>query len=207
MQSILHMHSNQGLIVNARLQDLRTRMDELASRFPSVSFITCADTVLLKSNWTAGYFPAGVKYTYNPEIFLGLFKEIRSLFEESVGLKVYGIFTQGTNEFYADPVMHISESKNHVCLNALGSPFADLFTIDNSARKAIKAKVHPRFELYLDEAYFLSLRLNFEFDRRQLPRFPYPKVLSNGSTKYVCTTCDDILTVLAEEDHPQGDRA
>jgi hypothetical protein len=187
---------NKGLLENARLQALRSGMDKLAEQFSSVSFISWGDSVLLKSNWTAGHFHSGVKYTYNPETFLHLFKEIRELFQKALGLRVYGIFTQGSNEYYTDPVLHISDSKNHICLNALGASFADLFTIDEAARKAIKAKTHAPFELYLDEPYFKSLRLRFEFDKRRLSRHQYTSLLSNGSTTYVCTAYDDIASNL-----------
>jgi len=185
---------NSGSLDALRLQALRSRIDDLASRFPEVSFVSWADSLVLKSNWVAGHFASNVKPTYKPEILIELFRDIRTVFQQSLGLNVYGVFTQGSNEYYADPVLHISQSKNHVCLNSLGAPFADLLKIDEAARAALRQEKHAPYELYLDEPYFLSLRLRFEFKKDRLSRHAYTSLLSNGSRNYVCTTCDEILS-------------
>src|SRR5580692_4452402 len=70
----------EGALTRHKLRLLKRRMDELAGRYRKISFISFADSVLLKSNWTAGHFKMGVKYTYEPEIFIHLFKEIQTVY-------------------------------------------------------------------------------------------------------------------------------
>jgi len=103
-----------------------------------VSFISFADSLLLKSNWTVGHYESTVKYTYSPEVFFGLFDELRVLYREELGLEIYAVLTQGSNEYYDDDVTHISASGNHISLNSLGLPFAQLLAIDDAARTAIR---------------------------------------------------------------------
>ncbi len=112
-------------------------------------FVSFADSLLIKGNWTVGHFRSDVSYTYSPEVFVHIFKELQAVYREVLGLDVYAILTQGTNEYYEDSLVHISSGKNHVSLNSLGVPFAQLMAIDTSVRTAIKAKEHGRFELYL----------------------------------------------------------
>jgi hypothetical protein len=50
-----------------KLIDLREAIDALAIRTPDVSFISFADSLLLKSNWTVGMVGKTPAYTYSPE--------------------------------------------------------------------------------------------------------------------------------------------
>jgi hypothetical protein len=174
-----------GTSINDQLSKLRSGLDEIASRYPQISFVSFADSVFIKSHWSLG-----VKYTYDPETLLNLFTEIRTLFKESLGLPVYGVFTQGSNEYYADSSMHVS--KNHVCLNSLGAPFADLFAIDAVARRAYKENPHSD-DLYLDEAYFNSLRLDSKFKQTVLDWHSYTMSISKTRAWYARVSCDEIL--------------
>ena len=181
-----------GLAINEHLPKLRTGLDVIASRYPQISFVSFADSVLLKSHWTLGFFKAGVKYTYDPEAFLYVFTEIRTLFKESLGLGVYGVFTQGSNEYYNDSLMHISETKNHLCLNSLGAPFADLKSIDEAARQVYKENpIHC--DLYLDELYFNSLRLDSKFKQTISDWNSYTMCISKARGWYARVSCDEIL--------------
>ena len=185
-----------GLDFAKTLPCLRSGVDEIASNFPDVSFISFADSIILKSHWTSGYFKDATKYSYYPESLLHIFKDVEVLFHSVLGLKAYGIFTQGSN-VYEDSLLHISESKNHVCLNSLGAPFSDLKTIDETARRSIREGIHAPFDLYLDESYFLSLKLGGDakgLGRKQ--RYPYTTALGQVEAKYVCMSADDVLSNL-----------
>jgi hypothetical protein len=177
-----------GVALNDSLLKLRSGLDAIASRYPQVSFVSFADSVLLKCHWSLG-----VKCTYDPEMMLYLFTEIRALFKESLGLAIYGVFTQGSNEYYADTAMHVSKKiKNHVCLNSLGSPFADLKSIDEVARQVYKENpVH--YDLYLDELYFKSLRLNSKFKQSVSDWNSYTMCISKTRGWYARVLCDEIL--------------
>lgn len=144
----------KGTLTRERLLVLREKIDTLGKSYPQISFISFADSVLLKSNWSVGHVKSNVQYTYQPEIFVTMVKKLRSLFGKIPGLSVYAVLTQGTNEYYDDSLLHISESKNHVCLNSLGLSFADLIAIDEAARLHIREKAHEPSDLYSDEHFY-----------------------------------------------------
>lgn len=147
-----------GDISHEKVIALREALDEIAAHHPDISFISFADSLLLKTNWTAGMVDTGVTYTYRPECLLVLFQELQLLYRAAIGLEIYGVFAQGTNEYYDDPMLHISPSKNHISLNSLGLPFSQISIIDNTAREAIRAGAHDRYEIYMDEDLFNSLQ-------------------------------------------------
>lgn len=149
-----------GAISHEKVIALRDRLDEFAGLHPDISFISFADSLLIKTNWTAGMVHTGVKYDYRPEALLYLFQELQVLYQDALGLEIYGVFAQGTNEYYDDPLLHISASKNHISLNSLGLPFAQIQIIEGTARLAIRAGTHGRAEIYMDEDLFTSLQFD-----------------------------------------------
>jgi hypothetical protein len=112
-----------------KLVELRNRIDLLAVNNPGVSFVSFADSLLLKSNWSVGTFDSSVEYTYEPEALVKLFPQILVIYEEVLGLRIYAALTQGLNEYYDQSLIHVSQSANHVCLNSIGLPFAQLMAI------------------------------------------------------------------------------
>ncbi|HIF9455186.1 TPA: hypothetical protein ACX6SO_003935, partial [Photobacterium damselae] len=92
------------------LAELRGRIDLLASEYPAVSFISFADSLLLKSNWSVGAFNNDISYTYEPELFIYLADKISKIYEDCLGLPTYSIITQGQNSYYNDSLLHISKS-------------------------------------------------------------------------------------------------
>lgn len=182
-----------GKITREKLIELRCKIDALSEKYPDISFISFADSLLLKSNWSVGHFKSNVKYTYEPEIFLHLADEINCIYKATLGLGTYTIISQGSNEYYDDPLLHISESKNHISLNSLGVPFAQLMAIDSAARKAIQSKVHPRADLYMDEQYFHSLKYKHGFDKNAEPSNTYQTKMMGKLCKYYYSTANNML--------------
>ena len=187
----------QGLITKAKLIRLRTRIDEIAESHPSISFISFADTLFLKSNWTVGHFQSEITYTYEPEMFLELFVQIRQAYREILGMTIYGVFSQGFNEYYDEALLHISETRNHICLNSLGAPFAQVLAIDKAARKSIRSGDHLRGELYMDEHYYHSLRFEFSFDKWKISRANYPFMDTTNRHQYFISSADEMIQRLA----------
>tara|TARA_B110000008_G_C16898878_1_gene535899 strand:+ start:248 stop:1240 length:993 start_codon:yes stop_codon:yes gene_type:complete len=181
----------QGLDFEETLPEYRKRIDELSNRYPQVSFISWADSIILKSHWRSGYFKEGIKYTYDPELFIEIFSEVKKVFAEVFGLSIYGVFTQGENSFQ-DELIHISENQNHICLNSLGAPFADLKNIEDEARKNIKSKIHEGHELYLDLSYFQSLNLKFSYKKHLKKKFTYISSIPQTESEYVCAELSEI---------------
>ena len=187
-----------GSISHEKVISLRNELDEIGSRYPFMSFISFADSLLLKSNWTVGMVDTDVKYTYAPERLLTLFQELQSLYRETLGLEIYGVFAQGSNEYYDDPLLHISKSQNHISLNSLGLPFAQISLIEAAARKAIHAGEHPRMEIYMDEDLFHSLMFK-EYERKDgWPSAPYKPKLTSEPGRYFYAMCDDLISCLRQ---------
>jgi len=187
-----------GSISHERLIALRNGLDEIAVMYPLLSFISFADSLLLKTNWTAGVFDMDVSYSYRPESMLVLFQKLQALYLESLGLEIYGVFAQGSNEYYEDALLHISKSQNHVSLNSLGLPFAQITLIEAAARKAIRNGEHDRMEFYMDEDLFHSLTFD-SYDRKSgWPSASYKPKLTSEPGKYFYGVVGDLISCLRE---------
>jgi hypothetical protein len=187
-----------GAISHEKVIALRDALDEVAARYPFISFISFADSLLLKTNWTAGMVDTDVKYTYVPESLLILFQELQRLYRETLGLEIYGVFAQGSNEYYDDPLLHISDAENHISLNSLGLPFAQISLIEAAARKAIRAGEHPRMEIYMDEDLFHSLMFKNYERKDSWPAAPYKPKLTPEPGRYFYAMCDDLMSCLSQ---------
>jgi hypothetical protein len=180
---------------------LRQRIDAIAGEHPDVSFISFADSLLLKSNWSVGQFDSAIKYTYAPEVFIRLIAEIQAAYRDILGMRVYAVIAQGSNAFYDDPLLHISETKNHISLNSLGLPFAQLQSIEKAARSAIRDKRDKPAGLYMDETFFRSLHFTYEFersDRGGCVQSTYREPLMGGEGMYYAADIQLILDNLRQ---------
>jgi hypothetical protein len=183
-----------GTLTRERLLVLRDEIDTLGKSYPQVTFISFADTVLIKSNWSVGYVGSEVQYTYQPEIFITIVKEFEAIFKRTLELGVYAVLTQGINAYYDDSLLHISESENHVCLNSLGLPFAQLLAIDESARLHLRENAHPPSDIYMDEHFYRSLNCKFEFKRQEtIRKYPYKDKIRGGDAFYCAAQLHEVL--------------
>lgn len=186
----------EGSLTRQKLIALRDEIDQLAQKHLNISFISFADSILLKSNWTVGHHGIEVNYDYEPEVFVRLAKELSQIYQKCLGLKAYAVIAQGGNEYYEDNLLHISGSKNHISLNSLGIPFAQIMEIEAAARKALKTGIHKPAELYMDEKYYRSLKLKYEFDKNNRPSNSYSSKMIDGGCKYFYADADVILNNL-----------
>lgn len=176
------------------LRSLRDRIDEIASRYPEFAFISFADSLLVKQVWSVGHVGSTIKYTYSPEALLPVVAELRRAFKESLGVPAYAIMTQGVNAYADDIALHTSVSGNHVSLNALGLPFAQLMAIESAARQAIRSKAHEPAELYLDAMFFRSLKFNRRFEKNRVATYAYQSPMTKSSSAaYVATMAREIM--------------
>jgi hypothetical protein len=187
-----------GAISHEKVITLRDALDEFAAKFPFISFISFADSLLLKTNWTAGMVDTDVKYTYVPESLLILFKQLQTLYRDTLGLEIYGVFAQGSNEYYDDPLLHISKAQNHISLNSLGLPFAPISLIEAAARKSIKVGDHPRMEVYMDGDLFHSLMFKNYRRKDNWPSAPYKPKMTVEPGTYYYAMCDDLVSCLRQ---------
>jgi hypothetical protein len=182
-----------------RLSELRNRIDHLAAQNPAVGFVTFADSLLLKTNWSVGTFDSNVTYTYEPEVLVNLFQPLSRIYDEVLGLRIYAVVTQGVNEYYDDSLIHISASANHVCLNSIGLPFAQLLAIDSAVRVALRDGLHAPSDLYIDQDFFNSLRFRFGFDKHTQTRARYRAPLSDVESAYCICDVGALLRNLDPE--------
>ena len=179
---------------------LRDDIDILASKNTDISFFSFADSLLLKSNWSTGTFEKSPDVTYQPKKFFKIIKDIQEIFRDRLGLEIYAILTQGSNFYYKDPNLHISTSGNHISLNSLGLPFAELMNIDNSVRKSLKQKIHEPTELYMDKKFFYSLRFKTGmFEKLRSNKNTYESKFNNSKEEYFYNKCSTILDSLMDD--------
>lgn len=190
----------KGNLPREKLIKLRDMIDDLGKRNPGISFISFADSILIKSNWTVETDKNEVGYTYKPEIFIEILTELKSIYKEILGLEIYAILTQGSNEYYDDALLHISNPGNQVSLNSLGVPFADLMSIENSVRNAINDGTHDPSELYIDENLYHSFRFSYEFRKNEKPKFYYKSKMRTDDSYYFTNDIDTVRNNLRDEE-------
>jgi hypothetical protein len=183
----------KGTLTRPNLIALRDGIDEISARNRTFSIISFADSLLIKSNWFVGQWDSEVNYTYEPESLIKLLPEINAAYLDILGMPVYAVIAQGSNEYYEDGLLHISNTQNHVSLNSLGLPFAQLQAIESAARKAIREKTHLPAEVYMDGDFFMSLHFNSDFDKNRRPKHAYHAPMASGSSYYFLESCQTIL--------------
>ena len=165
-----------------------------------ISFISFADSLILKTNWDVGYFHKGIKCSYKPEKILLVIKELDRIYQEVLGLPIYAVLTQGSNEYYGEPLLHISKNRNHICLNSLGVPFAELLAIETAAKSAIKSGMHPPMQLYLDEQFYHSIQYKYEFKKNDKPKNSYSAIMKSSEPSYFYSSCDVLIENLDDRE-------
>ncbi|MDQ6702276.1 MAG: hypothetical protein M3Z96_03775 [Pseudomonadota bacterium] len=140
--------------------------------------------MLLKSNWFVGQWDSEISYTYEPEAIIRLLPQINAAYHDILGMAVYAVIAQGSNEYYDDGLLHISTARNHISLNSLGLPFAQLMAIERAVRKAIRDGVHAPADVYMDENFFRSLRFEHNFDISGRPKHAYAAPMASGLSYY-----------------------
>ncbi len=187
-----------GSMSREKLVMLRNRIDLLSEKYPEIAFITFADSLLIKNNWSVEYSKKGQRNTYRPEVFIHLVDQLNQIYSEVLGLSTYAVLTQGQNEYYADSQLHVSDSGNHISLNSLGIPFAELMSIEAEARKAIKENLHMPAELYMDELYYHSLKFKYGFEKHENPSNNYSSKMKNSPSQYYYASRENIIRNLDE---------
>jgi hypothetical protein len=190
----------KGVVTRTKLIALRDKFDEISARSQSLSLISFGDSLLLKSNWFVGHRESELSYTYEPEAIIRCLPEINAAYQEILGMAVYAVITQGSNEYYDDGLLHFSPTRNHVSLNSLGLPFAQLFAIDKAAREAIHNGEHQPTEVYLEENFFRSLRFNLAFSRDKRSRYYYDAPLACGPSYYYAESLRKLLDNFESEE-------
>jgi hypothetical protein len=181
-----------GVLTEEKLRVLRSGINQLARKYPDVFFLSFADNILLKASWTLVNIDLHGEYTYAPERILFLVDEIKQVFSREK-LGIYAILTQGFNLYDESSLAHC-EAENHVCLNTLGLPFAEIFDIEKAVKTAVKKEVHPRCDLYMDASVYRSLNRQYG---KETPCASYARTkLSNTDSNYYYCALNTMLSML-----------
>ncbi len=189
-----------GSLSRELLISLRDELDTLAAEYPNFSFVSFADSLILKTYWKPGYFVINQPPTYRPESMFKVIEKIRQIYKNVIDLDIYAVLTQGSNEYYGDNLLHISKTKNHVSMNSLGVPFAELLAIETTAKKSIKSHAHPPSELYIDGQYFNSIKFNYKAKGGASSVHEYTPIMKGDVSNYYCASLDSIMSALEEND-------
>lgn len=188
-----------GAISQEQLTALRDGIDELSRKNPRVAFVSFADSVLVKANWHIGTWDTETEYDYAPELVFRILPEIVRVYRDTLGLGAYAVAAQGRNEFYPDELLHTSDSGNHISMNSLGLPFAQIQAIEQTARRMIRLGEHGPADLYIDSNLYHSLKWQYPFEKHKEPFFPYLAPLSDTACAYVTISFDKLLKNLQPE--------
>jgi len=148
--------SQSGSVPDGTITSLRERIDRVAAENQHCAFISLADSMVVKTNWSAG--AGGYEATYQPEKFIALLGTVSEVFASVFGMPAYAVATQGSNQCGDGTLIHVSKEGNHVLIPSLATPFAELFEIERAARSATKLRIHRPSPLYLSKSLFQSLR-------------------------------------------------
>jgi hypothetical protein len=183
----------KGRLSAASLRALRTRFDDLAAKNPQLGFISFADALIVKQVWSIGQVGSSTRYTYSPESLFPAISDLQSAISDVLGVGAYTVMTQGMNAYDDHAPLHISAHHNHISLNSLGVPFAQLLAIETAARQAIRTGKHGPCGLYMDSLLHRSLKLDYGF-RESLALWPYESPITRalGAT-YVATSIQAVL--------------
>lgn len=173
-----------GTITADGISDLARRIDAIAAAHPYLAFVSFADSLIVKSQWSVGTWNSGVSYTYEPEQILRVLPLIDQAYRDVFGLETYAMVTQGLNPAH-DQLLHISAHRNHISLNSFGLPFAHLQAMESQARIAIRNGEHDQADIYLDKDFFNSLSWRHAFEKNKEPRGSYLAPMAATPCTYV----------------------
>jgi hypothetical protein len=181
----------KGRLEGPSLVRLRDRIDVIAAANPAVAFVSFADSILLKANWTVGQYHDDIVYSYNPEAIIRMLPTIATAYREELSLDTYATVAQGYNLYDDSDLLHLAG--NHLSLNSLGLPFAQVMAIEGAARTAIRAGTHAPSELYLDENFYHSLRFDSNRGKPALPKAAYTSRMGGGVCFYFYSDRETVL--------------
>ena len=189
----------QADVVSANaIRKVRDGIDDLAAKTPKVAFTSFADSLLLKTNWKIGRWDNPTAVIYEPETFVSLLSEIDDLYRTELGVGTYATLAQGNNDLFGDELFHSSATGNHISLNSLGLPFAQIAAIEHQARSNIKSKIHKPNQLYIDRQLFWSMNFKDWKWKQAIPTYGYDQKLVAKDGEYIAISRDALTTKLDE---------
>ena len=188
-----------NVLSQKQLLRLREEIDLLAAQHLELSFVSVADSLVIKAEWSLAFYLTGAESTYFPETLVLVVEQLQKIYRDVLGLSVYAVFTQGVNEYYEEKGLHTSDTGNHVCFNSLGVPFAELLAIDRAVSEAIKSEKLAPHDLYMEDTFLHSLSMKSGFKRENLTRGRYQAHLMRTPGEFYAASIGEILGNLEGE--------
>lgn len=163
-----------GYISQERLRNFTRGINHIARRYPTYTFFSFGDSVVVKGSFKGARFQFN---TFKPETLLQIAIEIQDVFMKTLGYCSYGVFSQGLLYDFNNKGVKKSFLGNHYSLGSLGTPFSEIFEIDEAARKNGRNGVHKRYEFYMTDYFFRALELKGGAGSN-LPSFRYNSKMS-----------------------------
>jgi len=185
--------TEKGKISKDNYQQLISEVDEIADKYENYAFISFADNILIKSNWSACI--TEYENLFCPEKLILVIKEIREAIKKSLNLDAYAIATQGVNYVENNNLFLKSGKNNHFAIPSIASPFSEIFDIDNKIKDNIRNGIHGEFQLYLSESLAKSMKYKDYKYQDKLQFFDYEaKNFSVLWNRYTVLNIEDFLS-------------
>jgi len=170
-------------------------VDKISRRYRDYTLFSFGDSVVIKGTFKGDrkYF-----YTYKPEELLCIAKEVSLLFKTVFGYDSYAICSQGFLYDFEKKGVKKYLFGNHYSLGSLGTPFVEIFEIDEAARKNIKSKTHKPSELYMTDYFYHTLDLELD-NKNTFMKYSYASKMSFiGSGDYYVAMYEDLFDKLKQ---------
>jgi hypothetical protein len=149
--------TKHGEIPYSILETLNAIINEYAIANPSFDFLTCADNIIVKTNWLINE----EANTYTPEYFIKVISELMKHIEKEIHLLSYVIITQGANYVNENGIRKKDRLENHFFMPSISVPFIEAFEIDTDARKRIRNHEIEKSQLYIENSFYISLNRKY----------------------------------------------
>lgn len=146
--------SKHGEIPTSIIESLKEVIDKFAVNNPSYDFLTCADNIIVKSNWIINE----QINNYRPESFVITIHELMKQLKSKIDLSSYAIITQGANYVNENDIRKRYRQENHFFMPSISVPFIEAFEIDNDVRKRIRNKEIKKCQFYIEHSFYISLK-------------------------------------------------
>jgi hypothetical protein len=175
--------TKQGYIEKATFDNFRNDVTRTSRKFKDFLVVSLADSVIIQSK-----FKGNIMYyiDYAPERLVLFAFEIQKLFKKHFRLNSYAVFSQGNILDFGGRNLRKKIFSNHYSFASLGTPFSQLFDLDEVIRVNCKNGTHSPCEAYFTDRFFWTLKFNQNDtkDKVKANPVPYQAKLSFTSNEY-----------------------
>lgn len=154
VRDLLHQF---GEFPSQKLDSVKRIVDDFARQNKELTFLTCADNIILKSGWAYDHQSS----SYHPEKLIKTVHDLMTRIEDETQIKSYSIFTQGANYVDERSIAMSHSPSNHYFISSISVPFIEAFEIDNDIRKRLRRNEIERESFYIEQSFYVSTKRRF----------------------------------------------